>query len=139
MSGREILLCVEDHLNPVIDLIAAEFTDRVHFVTDLHDGIANILGATHLVLARSTFSQSLAKMAPMLEASYFPYCVEEDGVDKRDVTHDRTWNMQGYCYTYDEDYIPLTDWKHSAEQLELMATYSSEKVHAHPLPVAAQT
>ena len=138
LSGREIILCVEDHINPVIDLIATEFPDRVRFVTDLHDGIATILGATHLVLARSTFSQSLGKMAPMLQAAYFPYCIEEDGRDKRDGTHDMTWNMPGYCYTYDSDYISLTGWNHAAEQIEMMATYSSEKVHAHPLPVRSR-
>lgn len=49
LAGKEILLCVEDHLNPVIDFIAAEFPDRVRFVTDLRDGIAHILGASHLV------------------------------------------------------------------------------------------
>lgn len=135
LAGREILLCAEDHVNPVIDLIIAEYPDRVRHITDLHDGIAAMLGASHLVVARSTFSNSLGKMAPMLEAAYFPYCVEEDTIDKRDIAHDRTWNMPGYCYTYDDDYIPLMDWKHSPEQIELMATYSVDKVHAHPLPV----
>lgn len=131
-----MVLCVEDHLNPVIDLIAAEFPDRIRFVTDLREGIAHILGASHFVLARSTFSQNLGKMAPFLKAAYFPFCVEEDTIDKRDLSYDRTWSMQGYCYTYDDDYIPVMDWNRSPEQLEMMATYSIDKVHAHALPIA---
>ena len=137
LAGREIILCVEDHVNPVIDLIATEFEDRIRFVTDLHDGISTILGATHFIMARSTFSQSLGKMAPMLEAAYFPYCVEEDTIDKRHMDYDRTWNMQGYCYTYEDDYIPVMGWDQSAEQIDMMATYSMDKVHAHPLPVTS--
>ena len=134
LAGLEILVVSEDYASPVVGLIESEYRGRVQVVTNLEDGVATILGARHLLLARSTFSENLAKMAPSIQALYFPYCVEADGTDKRDVTIDRTWNMPGYCFEYD-DYIPVNNWTRSPEQMLMMSELTVDKVHMFPLPV----
>ena len=137
LSKLEILVVAEDHANPVVGLMEKEFKKRVQVITDLEDGVATILGSRHLVLARSTFSENLAKMAPSVQALYFPYCLEEDGVDKRESKWDRTWNMQGYCFEYD-DYIPVNNWTRSPEQMRMISELPTDKVHMFPLPVTTQ-
>lgn len=135
LSALQILLVSEDYTNPVVALIEQEYKGRVQVISDLEEGVATILVSRHLVMARSTFSENLGKMAPSIQSVYFPFCVEEDGVDKRESKHDRTWNMPGYCFEYD-DYIPLTAWERSPTQMEMMSNFSVDNVHSFALPVA---
>ena len=134
LAAFQILVVVEDYSNPVVALIEQEYKDRVQVITDLEQGVATILGSRHLVLARSTFSESLGKMAPSVQNLYFPYCVDEDGNDKRESKWDLTWNMKGYCYEYD-NYIPLSAWTRSPEQMAMMSNFSLHHVHSFQLPV----
>ena len=134
LAALQIFVVVEDYSNPVVALIEQEYKGRVQIITDLEQGVATILGSRHLVLARSTFSENLGKMAPSVQNLYFPYCVDEDGNDKRESKWDLTWNMKGYCYEYDH-YIPLTAWTRSPQQMEMMSNFSSDRVHSFQLPV----
>ena len=134
LAALQIFVVVEDYSNPVVALIEQEYKGRVQIITDLEQGVATILGSRHLVLARSTFSENLGKMAPSVQNLYFPYCVDEDGNDKRESEWDLTWNMKGYCYEYD-DYIPLSAWTRSPQQMEMMSNFSPDRVHRFQLPV----
>lgn len=134
LAALQIFVVVEDYSKPVVALIEQEYKGRVQIITDLEQGVATILGSRHLVLARSTFSENLGKMAPSVQNLYFPYCVDEDGNDKRESKWDLTWNMKGYCYEYDH-YIPLTAWTRSPQQMEMMSNFSSDRVHSFQLPV----
>ncbi len=134
LAALQIFVVVEDYSNPVVALIEQEYKGRVQIITDLEQGVATILGSRHLVLARSTFSENLGKMAPSVQNLYFPYCVDEDGNDKRESKWDLTWNVKGYCYEYDH-YIPLTAWTRSPQQMEMMSNFSSDRVHSFQLPV----
>ncbi len=136
----QILLCAEDHQNPVIDLIIERYAPRVSLVTDLDDVIATVLGAKHLVMAKGTFSENLGKMAPATERLYFPldiYANQGGYADKREISHDASWNKRGYCFEFDE-YIDFDGWQASEVQLELMRSLSMDKVHAYALPVQAR-
>ena len=133
LASLHILLCTEDHANPVVDLIIKEYSSRVRVITDLDEGMQTILGAKYLVLARSTFSEGLGKMAPMLECLIFPVCHDLHNVNRLDPKQQQVWAGSAYCYEYGDDYIALGAWTASQEQLQLMANYTVDKVVAHHL------
>ena len=135
LAELRILLCTEDHANPVVDLIVERYTSRVRVITDLDEGMQTMLGAKHLVLARSTFSEGLGKMAPMLESLYFPVCHDLHDVNRLDPVQQQVWADAAYCYEYGDDYIALGSWTASKEQLQLMANYTVDKVVAHHVSI----
>lgn len=134
LARLQILLCTEDHGNPVVDLIITEYSSRVELITDFHEGMQVILGAKHLVLARSTFGELLGKMAPRLESVHFPVCRDPAfDVNWLNRHQQEFWTETAYCYEYGDDYIPMDGWLASEEQVQLMTNYTVDKVVAHRL------
>lgn len=132
LANLQIVLCTEDHRNPVVDLLIKEYSSRLRLVTDYKEGVQTILGAKHLVLARSTlFGEYLGKMASHIESVYFPFCYEHlrSGADWRDPY--QLWTHYAYCCDYGDDYIPTNGWSASVENLQLMANLTVDKVDVY--------
>lgn len=80
LRGMRIVLCAEDSLNPMIDLVKKQFGTRITEVDSLGSAISAILGAKHLILAQSSFSELLGMMAPNLEAIYIPFFLASEDI-----------------------------------------------------------
>lgn len=130
-EGYNIVLCAEDRLNPVIDILRRQFKTRLKIITNLQRSVAAIIGAQHLVLGHSSFSEMLSMMAPELVSVYFPFCVIREGLypDLRTAG----WGVSGFCYEYD-NYISVGEWQNTPEQIQLMMNFSTGNVHAVQLP-----
>ena len=132
LKRLRIILCVEDFANPVANLLKKEYGRRITVIEDLHSAIGAVLGAKHLVLGQSSFSELLGMMAPNLEAVYIPFCRarEDIYVDH----HLQGWGVPGFCFEYD-NYISLDEWANTEEQQKLMTDLSIDSVHMFALPV----
>ena len=131
LAKLKIILCVEDFSNPVVEILQKDFRRRLTTVTDLSIAIGTIVGAKHLVLGQSSFSEMLGMMAPNLESVYIPFCVGREDIYMDLRQHG--WKVPGYCFQYD-NYIPIDDWRNTADQLQLMTNLTSDKVHSYILP-----
>lgn len=130
LSHRQILLCIQDHVNPVVDMILERYADRSVTVTDLEAATSHIVGATHLILGQSSFSEALGMLAPDLGSVYVPFCIGREGIYEDLRTNG--WGIPGYCFEYD-DYIPIHSWRATTENLQRMKSLTEDKVHMFPL------
>ena len=132
LARLKILLCIEDSVNPVVNLLKKEYGRRLHVIEDLDTAIGAVVGAKHLVLGQSSFSELLGMMAPALESVYIPFCMAREDIY---VNHKlQGWGVQGYCFEY-KNYIRLDEWANTAEQLLLMTSLSVDNVHSFALPL----
>lgn len=132
VSKMKIVLCTEDDLNPVVAVLQNQYKKKLTVITDLNSAISTILGAKHLVLGQSSFSEMLGMMAPNLQSVYIPFCCgrEEVYLDLRQ----EAWGIPGYCFEYN-NYIPINGWQNTHDQLHLMKTLPVEDVHSFVLPI----
>ncbi len=130
-EGYRIVLCAEDRSNPVIDILRRQFKTRLELITNLQKSVAAIIGAQHLVLGHSSFSEMLSLMAPDLVSVYFPFCTIRESLypDLRATG----WGVSAICYEYD-NYISVGEWQNTPEQIQLMVNFSMGDVHAVELP-----
>lgn len=130
LAQRKIVLCIQDHLNPMVDMLLLEYADRITAVTDLEAATSHIVGATHLIVGHSSFSEALGMLAPDLESVYVPFCI-----GREDIYGDlrlNGWGVPGYCFEYD-DYISIGSWEPSDQSLDLMRSLPENKAHIFPL------
>ena len=132
LSKMKIVLCTEDNLNPVVGMLQKQYKKRLTTITELKSAISTIMGAKHLVLGQSSFSEMLGMMAPDLQSVYVPFCCgrEEIYLDLRQ----EAWGVSGYCFEYN-NYISIDGWQNTHNQLQLMKTLSLEHVYSFALPV----
>ena len=131
-DGAKIIVSTEDDRNPVVNALRKLHRGRITVLTDLKQGIATVLGAQHLILGHSSFSELLGMMARDLQSVYFPFCSVREGLytDLRI----SSWGVPGLCFEYD-GYIGFGEWENTPEQLQLMLRLSSANVHNFSLPV----
>lgn len=132
LARMNIIVCTEDYHNPVVRLLQKQYRKRLTIVTDLDEGIGTVLGARHLILGQSSFSEMLSMLAPDLKSMYVPFCSGRENlyVDLRQ----QGWGLPGYCFEY-TNYIPIDGWQNTPEQLELMANLTADNLQRYPLPM----
>ena len=118
----QIIVVTEDHNNPTADALA-KWNNQVTFSTGLiHDDVAAILGASHLVLSYGTFSWMLSLISDTLSQLYvpcMPYC-------------SLTWNcddipVAAACYTF-PGFTKNGEWHNTRTQRQHMLSYNISDV-----------